>query len=153
MRHGRQLGRPLTLDEQVARTRFRWPQFDSRIKSGRLTITGCVQPTVLSDVYVVRVEYERGSAPRAFVISPELRSRPDEGIPHVYHGPRPCLYLPRAREWTSAMPIASTIIPWLVVWLFYYEMWHATGTWLGGGEHPLDGAKLEEEPDIDEDTE
>ncbi|EKK00114.1 hypothetical protein RBSH_04450 [Rhodopirellula baltica SH28] len=22
------------------------------------------------------------------------------------------------------------------MWLMYYEFWHATGEWLGGGEHP-----------------
>ena len=32
--------------------------------------------------------------------------------------------------------IANTIIPWTVEWLYYYELWQATGEWLGGGEHP-----------------
>jgi hypothetical protein len=34
------------------------------------------------------------------------------------------------------MIIAETILPLASIWLFYYEMWQATGEWLGGGEHP-----------------
>lgn len=32
--------------------------------------------------------------------------------------------------------IANTIIPWTIEWLYYYELWLATGEWLGGGDHP-----------------
>ena len=31
----------------------------------------------------------------------------------------------------------ETIVPWASLWLYYYEVWHATGEWLGGGEHPI----------------
>jgi hypothetical protein len=34
------------------------------------------------------------------------------------------------------MRIADTIVPWLILWLFYYEIWHVTGEWKGGGVHP-----------------
>jgi hypothetical protein len=34
------------------------------------------------------------------------------------------------------MVLADTIIPLASLWLFYYEVWFATGEWLGGGEHP-----------------
>ena len=34
------------------------------------------------------------------------------------------------------MWIADTILPWTSLWLYFYELWHATGQWLGGGEHP-----------------
>jgi len=34
------------------------------------------------------------------------------------------------------MLLADTIVPWLMSWLFFYEIWHAIGEWLGGGvEH------------------
>lgn len=29
--------------------------------------------------------------------------------------------------------ISDTIIPWVADWLLYYELWLATGEWLGGG--------------------
>jgi hypothetical protein len=34
------------------------------------------------------------------------------------------------------MWIAHTIIPWSVLWFYFFEGWLATGEWEGGGEHP-----------------
>jgi hypothetical protein len=34
------------------------------------------------------------------------------------------------------MFLADTVVPWTSEWLFFYEVWHATGLWLGGGTHP-----------------
>ena len=31
------------------------------------------------------------------------------------------------------MKIATSIVSWLVLWLYYYEIWRVTGEWLGGG--------------------
>jgi hypothetical protein len=39
------------------------------------------------------------------------------------------------------MKIATTIIPWLSLWLYYYEVWHATGEWMGGGIEHGDATK------------
>lgn len=101
------------------------------------TWTGLVKPSGMSDEYQVKVVYRLGEAPQVWVLSPELRDRPDgTPIPHVYPGPRPCLYLPRSGEWHPGMFIADTIIPWTSLWLYYYEVWHATGEWLGGGILP-----------------
>jgi hypothetical protein len=59
-------------------------------------------------------------------------------LPHVYEQDptRLCLYLPGSGEWSSAMRISETIVPWSVLWLFYFEDWLATGDWGGGGIHP-----------------
>jgi len=54
-------------------------------------------------------------------------------VPHTYIGDCLCLYYPDYDEWTSAMYIAETIVPWISLWLMYYEAWLATGEWLGGG--------------------
>jgi hypothetical protein len=37
------------------------------------------------------------------------------------------------------MMIANTIVPWSVLWLFYFEDWLCTGEWSGGGVHPEQG--------------
>jgi hypothetical protein len=47
------------------------------------------------------------------------------------------------------MPIALTIIPWLLEWLVYYEAWLVTGEWLGGGVHIRNGVLIEESPPCD----
>jgi hypothetical protein len=31
------------------------------------------------------------------------------------------------------MKLSETIIPWLSLWLTFYEMWRVTGEWDGGG--------------------
>jgi hypothetical protein len=139
MRRARRAGAALRLSEQLMRMRFGCPSFDSKITGNKLLAVGRVQPTPLCGVYRVRVEYEPGEYPRAYVLDPTLEPRaPDGAIPHVYRDPvlRPCLFRPTKGEWTSAMSIAASIVPWLELWLFYYEVWHATGDWLGGGEHP-----------------
>ena len=46
-----------------------------------------------------------------------------------------CLYR-YAFEFSRYKLLANTVIPWIVEWLFYYEIWLTTGEWLGGGEHP-----------------
>lgn len=47
-----------------------------------------------------------------------------------------CLFNPTKGDWNSRMRIDSTILPWATLWLYFYEVWHATGAWLGGGDHP-----------------
>lgn len=91
----------------------------------------------MSQEYRIKVLYKLDEPPKVWVLSPVLVNRSEhEPIPHVYPGPRPCLYLPYSGEWAPDRFIADTIIPWTSLWLYYYEVWHATGEWVGGGEHP-----------------
>lgn len=104
-----------------------WPTFVPRWKHSVVTWTGPLRPTEMSPEYQVEIRYFLGEGPEVSVLSPPLRDRTDQPIPHVYPGRRLCLYLPRAAEWTAAMPIAETIVPWACDWLYFYEVWHATG--------------------------
>jgi hypothetical protein len=63
---------------------------------------------------------------------------PRRALPHVYPLNTLCLFLGN-REWHESIPIADTLVPWASEWLLYYELWLATGEWLGGGEHPPPG--------------
>ena len=47
-----------------------------------------------------------------------------------------CLYRPKYREWNPTQHLAKTIVPWLYLWLFYFEEWLVSNDWKGGGEHP-----------------
>jgi hypothetical protein len=68
-------------------------------------------------------------------MQPALRKRQaDQRIPHTFYDGSICLHL--HEEWTPAMFVADTIIPWLSLWLYHYEVWHATGVWHGGGQEP-----------------
>jgi hypothetical protein len=35
------------------------------------------------------------------------------------------------------MRIDNTIVPWAILWLFYFEEWLWSDEWKGGGEHPV----------------
>jgi hypothetical protein len=129
--------KPLSVMQQVLRMKTLHPQFKEAVKTHRAVWTGTLKPVGLSETYTVRITYDLGLSPRVSVIAPELRARAEgERIPHVYRGDYPCLYFPWNKEWTPDKLIALTVVPWASLWLYYYEVWHATGVWLGGGiEH------------------
>lgn len=79
--------------------------------------------------------------PEVIVLEPDLQVLAGgRKIPHTYahdgKGTRLCLWWPKGRDWAPTMKMAETFIPWTAEWLHYFELWLATGDWLGGGEHP-----------------
>jgi hypothetical protein len=106
---------------------------------GRLTWDFEVQPTPISRPYNLRLIYRQGGTPDVLVLGPDLCIvAGGRNLPHVYEQkpPRLCLYLPGTGEWTPDKRIVDTIVPWAVLWCFYFEDWLVTGEWSGGGEHP-----------------
>lgn len=83
--------------------------------------------------------YKRGEHPNVFVEEPDLKVLAEgKRIEHLYSQETVelCLWLPSTGQWNSRMSIAETIMPWTVLWLYYFEDWLATGNWRGGGIHP-----------------
>ena len=135
--------RVLGLREQGAHIRLVCPGFSYVVRNGFLHGRGIIQPTPLCQEYQFSLSYSLGNDPEVSIVAPRLRGRHDQTkIPHTYSDQVPCLYRPGI-DWSSQDSIATTIIPWLGLWLFYYEIWHATGPWLGGGEHPTPTVKPE----------
>lgn len=130
--------RILSVREQLAWVRLRWPDLRSSVRGSKLFVSGDFQPTPLAEVYRVRIEYEVGTSPSVKVLKPVLKPRKPEGeIPHMYLQERLCLYMPWSGQWSGEKILADTIIPWTSLWLHYYELWHTTGEWLGGGHEPV----------------
>jgi hypothetical protein len=92
----------------------------------------------LSARYRIRIDYKFERHPRTRVVDPPLERRGDKPIPHMFGQKTRCLYRASKKEWNSSMIIAETILPWASLRLFYYEIWLATGEWVGGGKHPGD---------------
>lgn len=135
----------LSIREQWARM-VACPNFKARVIGGALVALGDVQPTDRSATYKVRVDYRAGEPPEVTVLEPELVPREPGGrLPHVYPGDKLCLYTPFCPEWTPDMSLAHTIIPWIAEWLYYYELWHATGEWLGAGTEPVEKTTIRNE--------
>lgn len=130
-----------------------WPALNSRFEGGLLVVTGRVQPTSITREYGIRLSYRDYERPKVYVVSPKLERRPQEPdtpIPHTYEyltpgKERPCVYYPGSDEWNSSMLIATSVMPWLLSWLVDYELWHATGEWLGGGK-PHGSSKRDDPP-------
>ncbi|CAG5077571.1 hypothetical protein [Parvicella tangerina] len=99
-----------------------------------------ITPSPLSGSYTLKLHYIRNKGAKVYVLSPKpLPLAPGKTrLPHVYSTPeqRLCLYYPVDNEWDVSMLYVQTLIPWACEWLIHYELWVATGNWLGGGiEH------------------
>lgn len=115
----------------------KYPEWKLLRKHTGFIARGRIQPTALSAKYNVEIRYSEPNAPKVRILHPKLLSVEEGGkIKHTYSDGSLCLYYPPNREWTSAHLIADTFVDWTSLWLYHYEIWHATGEWLGGGiEH------------------
>jgi len=114
------------------------PQFDVNLTTSRtMKVCGILQPTSRSSIYRFELKYNSSNLPKVRIISPTLTMNfKGSDIPHIYKNQNLCLYFPKYREFERADYLSDTIIPWTSLWLYYYEIWHITGEWLGGGMHP-----------------
>lgn len=108
------------------------------IKRDRLTWQGKLRPDALGRDYTVRIEHSAGGYPDVVVEEPDLLILTDgRDPPHVYPDPlRLCLHLPGTGEWEPWMRLDQSIVPWAMLWLYYFEEWLESGDWKGGGQHP-----------------
>jgi hypothetical protein len=125
------------LGEQMLAIRKKYTNFDVNCNYLGLTVFGQIQPTSRSEVYNLEIQYCMCKPPEIYIKKPKLiKNFNGEKIPHVYPGNKLCLYRPKYAEFKHSDFIADTIIPWITLWLYHYEVWHNTGEWKGGGEHP-----------------
>lgn len=106
---------------------------------------GKLQPSTFSRIYRIEIRYKRGRFPRTFVYKPDLNKLANSmPIPHTFsqtsNKTELCLFWPGKKkrelpEWNRYMTLASSIVPWASLWLYYFEQWLATGEWHGGGYH------------------
>lgn len=123
--------------EQVAMIKRTHGTFNISYDHQSLVAKGDLQPTARSCSYSVRIQYTLNKQPQIDVLEPKLvKNFNGDDIPHTYTGNKLCLHRPKYREFKFSDYLSNTIIPWISLWLYYYEMWHVTGDWLGGGEHP-----------------
>jgi hypothetical protein len=133
-------GRPKRLSMAVQGAALRKNRDTLSLSIGRSSILnwrGRVTPAEYTETYIVDVEYRTDTRfaprPRVFVRDPLLKLRDGRGCPHRHGEQEPCLYFHHGTEWDPTMLIAHTIVPWTSRWLYFYEIWLATGEWMGGG--------------------
>lgn len=133
------LNRNKTIAQQANVIKARHPNWDVQFDAVSLLATGEIYPTSRSEAYTVEVwlGIKKGDTIKVRILNPKLvRNANDDKIPHMYSQKDLCLYMPRYAEFKRTDYISDTILPWTTLWLYYYELWHSTGEWLGGGEHP-----------------
>jgi len=126
-----------SFDQQIYRMGVLWPTFclDKARRQVEAVWKGFLQPSALSETYSVTVRYRPGRNPETRVLSPELKIRDGfKDLPHINPDGSVCLHV--MGDWQPWMYLADYIVPWLSTWLFFYEVWYATGNWFGGGTHP-----------------
>lgn len=127
--------RALTPAQQAYFLGLAFPEFRVLSIRNKLRCAGLLQPSAMSDAYTVELEYEVPRRPRVQVLRPQLTLAPGfTRLPHVFEGNELCLHL--SGEWRPDLRISEYIIPWVSFWLYFYEVWRATGEWLGGGHEP-----------------
>ena len=95
-----------------------------------------LQPSDVSQTYKIRILYQgRGYSPKAWMIDPPMEQY--DGIdPHHLYGkdknghPQLCVFDPDQDNWSCYKSLANVFIPWVITWLYTYEIWLITGEWL-----------------------
>jgi hypothetical protein len=138
---------PITLPVQLHYLKSAYPQSEGGIYGKVMNWTSWVRPSPVSADYRLEVQYSIGTAPKIWAREPDLKTiAGGKKPPHIYHEDTQelCLYRPRYREWHRKLLLSRTVIPWAVLWFYYFEIWLVTGTWPGNGEHPVaDGSEPE----------
>ena len=141
---------PLSLLQQKVALCAAYKDSSCGIENNQLIWCAKVKPTVLSKEYTVMITYKLWESPKVWVIGEALEKLDSKDFPHKFKVDkenkmvRICLYM--YDEFNSHKVLANTIVPWTIEWLYFYEIWLATGEWLGGGMHPNSGI---EKTDID----
>ncbi len=122
------------LFREIKLLRSHYPDGTTKLKAGTLQWTGELQPSEISNLYLVVLRYAPPKHPHIIVRKPQLVADADGHLPHSYHNGSLCLYKPG--QWEHGDRLATTILPWTCEWLLHYEFWRATGEWCGsGGDH------------------
>jgi hypothetical protein len=117
---------PFSIAIQNALIQEKFPQFKYSRESS--TWIGELRPSLSSPAYLVQIKYKLYALPKVRVLRPKLH--PD--APHIYHDDNTlCLYYPPDDSWNHRKYLGNTILLWTAEWLYYYELWLATGQWFG----------------------
>ena len=76
--------------------------------------------------YEIAIQYPNdfpNSAPKAFILKPIMSN-----VPHMWQDGSLCLFAPFDRVWDNKTT-AATMVTWVAVWIFAYEIWNNTGKW------------------------
>lgn len=128
--------RPIPLPHQRLGLQSRYPDATVTGTRHELVWRGTLTPTEYSASYEVVISHNLHQSPLVYVARPHLQLVPGKLLPHVFRLNLLCLHT-LSKSWIASRLLADTLVPWSAEWLFFYEIWLASGgTWFGEGEHP-----------------
>jgi hypothetical protein len=86
---------------------------------GVIKLDGCEE-------YEVHIKFAPGMPPKVTLPKLEEKSKFDV---HMYNDGSLCLFYPGDQKWTDYTKIAEYTIPWVIEWIYLYEIWKLTGKW------------------------
>jgi hypothetical protein len=129
--------RDIPIHFQRAALKAKIPKCDLYIDKNYLRAKGRLQPTPRSCWYSYEIKYWFRDNIKIFIREPLIKTEINgKKVEHLYKDGSLCLFFPKAKEIDSKKLIVDHIIPWISLWLFFYEIWLVTGNWKGGGIHP-----------------
>ena len=110
----------------------RFPGAALSLKCGLLVWEASTIPHPGAVRYDLRMTYRDFERPQVRVIDPDLTglSR-GKKVPHLFSQRDQTLCLHYHGVWQPSMLLATTIVPWAVLWTEYFEWWLVTGMWAG----------------------
>lgn len=128
--------KPLTIAQQKASIKQKYSRLIENMSNERDELI-CVlklQPSKESRSYTVKIRYKIGGSPQVWLLEPPLAKYNGKLPSHIYaedkNGLRPlCVYCPSEDKWSSQKSIAMVFVPWVITWLYAYEIWQVTGEW------------------------
>jgi hypothetical protein len=125
-----------TISEQSLAVRIKHPDFKVNSTFNSVSVKGWSRPTLRSVIYRYEMTYVLSERPAIKIVDPVLEKfEGADKLPHVHEGDELCLFYPFYHEFTHRELLTDTVIPWIALWIYYYEKWVVSGKWLGGGVH------------------
>ncbi len=129
--------KPLTIAQQKGGLLFTYRDLVTNMSKDR-NIVDCrirLQPTLQSKEYLVRIIYKGYGRPKAWLYEPDLELYEGKKPHHIYGEdekghPELCVYEPEQDKWSTQKSLARVFVPWVITWLYAYEIWLVTGLWL-----------------------
>jgi hypothetical protein len=131
---------PIALPAQLHFLRSAFPASTGGIRGNVLEWNSSVTPSPMSSDYRIDLRYEMRKPPKVWAREPDLKAMAKgKDLPHVYDQATQhlCLYHPDHAEWEPTLLLSRTVVPWAVLWFYYFEIWLVTGEWPGNGAHPI----------------
>ena len=86
-------------------------------------------------VIEVMIFYQIYDSPKVWLVDPDLELYEGNKPHHIYGDKdekghtRLCVYDPAQDKWNSQKSLAYVFVPWIITWLYAYEIWLICGKW------------------------